>query len=88
MTDKSIAERLCEAAEIDLGLPYSLFLDALDAIDFGGMEPIIVKEIERNVTEALERWDADQIGYQFNARARIDYGYDPADDADAWAERG
>ena len=70
---------MCEAAEIDLGLPYSPMCDVLDKVGDG---TVARWWIERELLEALDAWDADQTGYQFNARA-LDYGasdYDPADD--------
>jgi hypothetical protein len=71
---RSIADRMAEAAEEDRSLPYSLVLDALDAMDFGGMEPLIRTFFERDLVAALDRYEADQLGYWTEERIAREYG--------------
>jgi len=86
MTDNTIADRMADAAEENLGLPYSLVCDAWD-----DMFPMGSREgFENALTRALDAWEADRVGYQFNGRATDPAlaEYDPADDEpDPEAER-
>lgn len=84
--DKTIADRMAEAAEIDLGLPYSLTLDAWNLAGKAGFTDPAVGEWMAFLIDALDAYDADQLGYWTDERrARSggdDGGYDPADDGE------
>ena len=79
---KSIADRMAEAAEMDLALPYSLMLDAWDLLD--GAAHGVLREafaydphtgFSAALIAALDEYDADQLGYwtpERIARARGD----------------
>jgi len=79
---KSIADRMAGAAELDLGLPYSLVLDALDHLEFGGMEPLIREWVGKELTAALDRYETDPLSYWTDERVARARG----EDADYAAE--
>jgi len=66
---KSIADRMVEAAEMDLALPYSLVQDAWDLLD--ELDPDISIQphvFEEHLIAALDAYDANQIGYWTDER--------------------
>lgn len=78
-----IADRMADAAEENLGLPFSLMCDAWDlALQYNVTRLTGRDRFEEHLSTALDAWEADRVGYQFNARA-VDPAlaeYDPADD--------
>lgn len=67
---KSIAERMEEAADTNLGLPYSLMCDAWDLLAQEWPQDAFTREqFESALAHRLDVFDADPLGYQFHPGA-------------------
>lgn len=60
---QALADRMTEAAEIDLLLPYSLMLDALDRCDADGIPPAFRTAFLSSLHDALDAYQAEPLTY-------------------------
>ncbi len=63
MTAKRLADRMTEAAEIDLGLNYSLMLDALDRCTADGIPDAFRTAFLSHLEDALDAYHAAPFDY-------------------------
>lgn len=81
-TAKRLADRMTEAAEIDLLLNYSLMLDALDRGDAAGdIPPAARTAFLAHLADALDAYEAEPLAYWKHDRVVRVTGMGPEDAA-------